>query len=76
MKIISKYKGKDITLKLKGKYIIGIILLIIGTLGLIIGFSFAIVDLLTNPDISMALKIIISSTLLFIAGFIILNDDE
>ena len=60
----------------KDKNAIGIILLVIGSIGLTLGFSCGVVQLLTNPDISMIPKIIVSSALLFIAGISILKDDD
>ena len=60
----------------KGEDTFGLILLTIGLTGIISGFSYGVVQLLTNPDISIIQKIIVSSVLLFIAGISILKDDD
>ena len=60
----------------KEKDTIGIILLVIGLMGIILGFSYGVVQLLTNPDIPIIQKIAFSGALLFITGIIILKVDD
>ena len=60
----------------KDKNAIGIILLVIGLMGIRLGFSYGVVQLLTNPDISIIQKIVFCSVLLFIAGIFILKVDD
>ena len=60
----------------KDRDTIGLIIMVIGLIGIMLGFIYGVVQLLTNPDISMILKIIVSSALLFIAGISILKDDD
>ena len=60
----------------KDKDTFGLILLTIGITGIISGFSYGAVQFLTNPNIPIIQKIIVSSVLLFIAGISILKVDD